>query len=218
MSCALYQRVEHPFDIDASSSFGSNPPILSVMESISDHVIGPDRRTSLYRPSSSLSQVKAKGVCESLRSALPTFDRIINVFGENGGWWDSFCDKTRLISQAHFQHIDEFSAQAYTSMKPAEVGTLAIAYARSLSQGFHPLMETVESLVLSDISYVGNTVGMMCLILLGKTYTDIGHPRRAWIVWRRGINVSQLMVYIHQSYLVCGPLKPGEGISPRGLC
>ncbi|PCG94114.1 Hypothetical protein PENO1_061180 [Penicillium occitanis (nom. inval.)] len=80
-------------------------------------------------------------------------------------------------------------------MKPAEVGALAIAYARSLSQGFHPLMETVENLVLSDISYVATTDGMMCLILLGKTYTDIGHPRRAWLVWRRGITVTQLMGY-----------------------
>lgn len=126
------------------------------------------------------------------------------MFGENGSWWDSFRDKTRIISQAHFlQHIDTFLAQAYTSMKPAEVGTLAIAYARSLSQGFHPLMETVENLVLSDISYVANTDGMMCLILLGKTYTDIGHPRRAWLVWRRGITVTQLMVCILSSIFGC---------------
>ena len=127
------------------------------------------------------------------------------MFGENGSsWWDSFRDKTRVISQAHFlQDIDTFLARAYTSMKPAEVGALAIAYARSLNQGFHPLMETVETLVLSDISYVANTDGMICLILLGKTYTDIGHPRRAWLVWRRGITVTQLMVCILSIIFCC---------------
>ncbi|EED16463.1 hypothetical protein TSTA_015490 [Talaromyces stipitatus ATCC 10500] len=192
----VLQVAAHSFDIDASSSFSTHPPLVSVLGSISAQGISPARCTSLSRPSASPSQMKAKEVCENLRSALPSFDRVSSVFGENGSWWDSFRDKTRVISQAHFEDIDTFSAKAYTSMKPAEVGTLAVAYARSLNQGFHPLMETVENLVLSDISYAATTDGMMCLILLGKTYTDIGHPRRAWLVWRRGITVAQLMVCV----------------------
>ena len=56
------------------------------------------------------------------------------------------------------------------------------------------LFAAVESLVISDFAHAATLEGMECLILLAKSYTDIGQPRRAWFVWRKGIAIAQLTV------------------------
>lgn len=133
-------------------------------------------------------------MCKELRSALPRYDEIVEALSQNGDWWESFRQKTRAISQAEpVEPLLSFAAHAYTSENPAVLGTLAIAYGRSLGRGNH-LFALVDRLVLADFSLAATTYGMECLILLGKTYTDIGQPKRAWLTWHRGLANAQLMV------------------------
>ncbi|KAM5355050.1 hypothetical protein ACJ41O_001696 [Fusarium nematophilum] len=143
-------------------------------------------------PTSSSSARKAK-VCGTIRSALPKYDDITVTLIKNGAWWDSFRQKTRAISQAEpVEPLLSFAAHAYTSTSPAELAILAVAYARSLGRS-HQLFSLVDSLIISDFSLAASLDGMECLILLAKTYTDIGQPRRAWFTWRKGLSIAQMM-------------------------
>ena len=105
--------------------------------------------------------------------------------------------KTHTISQVPsstpVDSLLSFTAQAYTSPDPAQLATLAVAYVRCLNRS-HRLLATVEGLVMSDLRLVSTIAGMDCLVLLGKTYTDIGQPRRAWMIWRKGLAIAQMMV------------------------
>lgn len=133
-------------------------------------------------------------MCKELRSALPLYDEILGALSHNGDWWESFRQKTRAICQAEpVEPLLSFAAHAYTSDNPAVLGTLAIGYGRSLGRASH-LFGLVERIVLADFAVAATVQGMECLILLGKTYTDIGQPKRAWLTWRRGLANAQLMV------------------------
>ncbi|KAI8676245.1 Zn(2)-C6 fungal-type domain-containing protein [Fusarium sp. Ph1] len=141
---------------------------------------------------------KAK-ICGTLRSALPSYDEITATLSKNGSWWDSFRQKTRAISQNEpLEPLLSFAAHAYTSTSPAELAILAVAYARSLGQG-HKIFTLVDTLIIGDFVLAATLDGMECLVLLAKTYTDIGQPRRAWFTWRKGLAIAQMMGMHHLS-------------------
>ncbi|KAF4624116.1 hypothetical protein G7Y89_g14057 [Cudoniella acicularis] len=135
---------------------------------------------------------KAKEVCMTLRSALPNFDLMMLNLMKNGSWWSSFGYKIKDSTQTPMKPLDEFAKQAYISNNPAELGTLVTAYARSAGENYH-LYGLVDRLVISDSVYISTLEGLECLILLAKTYTDIGQPRRSWLAYRRGLAIAQLM-------------------------
>ncbi|KAI9765752.1 MAG: hypothetical protein M1840_007186 [Geoglossum simile] len=116
----------------------------------------------------------------------------MSTLSTNGAWWNSFRHKTHAISQVPVEALVAFAARSYTSNNPAELGILVAAYARSSNQNHH-LYATVDSLVISDSAYSATIEGMECLILLAKSYIDIGQPRRAWLMYRRGMAIAQLM-------------------------
>jgi hypothetical protein len=136
---------------------------------------------------------KSAYVCSTIRSMLPSYDTIISVLTRNGSWWDSFRSKAYAISEAPSQTIEAFAKRTYTSSNPADIGALAIAFARSLNKHRY-LYTLVDDLVISDINFLTTIEGLECLILLAKSYTDCGQPKRAWLVWRKGASATQLMV------------------------
>ncbi|KAL6895200.1 hypothetical protein HDV57DRAFT_478823 [Trichoderma longibrachiatum] len=135
---------------------------------------------------------KSAYVCSTIRSMLPSYDTIVSVLLRNGSWWDSFRSKAYAISEAPSQTIEAFAKRTYTSSNPADIGALAIAFARSLDKHRY-LYTLVDDLVISDINYLTTIEGLECLILLAKSYTDCGQPKRAWLVWRKGASATQLM-------------------------
>ncbi|ETS03619.1 hypothetical protein M419DRAFT_74630 [Trichoderma reesei RUT C-30] len=135
---------------------------------------------------------KSAYVCSTIRSMLPSYDTIISVLTRNGSWWDSFRSKAYAISEAPSQTIEAFAKRTYTSSNPADIGALAIAFARSLNKHRY-LYTLVDDLVISDINFLTTIEGLECLILLAKSYTDCGQPKRAWLVWRKGASATQLM-------------------------
>jgi hypothetical protein len=117
----------------------------------------------------------------------------MSTLSSNGAWWSSFRQKTQDVSQTPIEPLTSFAARSYTGNNPAEVAILVAVYARS-SNGNHQLYALVDSLILSNPAYSATIEGLECLLLLAKTYTDIGQPRRAWFLYRRGIATAQLMV------------------------
>src|SRR4051812_12449225 len=86
------------------------------------------------------SERKARGVCSELRAALSSYDTILTEFSQHGPWWKMFRQQD--------ESIFAFAARTYTSSKPAEVGMLAAAYARSTCG--KKLSALVYTLIISD--------------------------------------------------------------------
>lgn len=147
---------------------------------------------------------KANSVCETLRSALPSYDATTSIFSKNGAWWNSFRLKSHAVHETPVEPLAAFGRRTYTTSNPAELGILVAAYARSVNQSHH-LYDLVDSMVISDFTYSATLGGLECLILLAKSYTDIGQPRWACFMCRRGIAIAQLMVSIPSYILPCDP-------------
>lgn len=135
---------------------------------------------------------KSKELCEQLRLALPRYDKVMSTMSQNSAWWDSFQFKTESDAKTS-ESLLEFAARCYTTNNPAELGILVVAYAHSSEDNIH-LLTVVENLVVSDSEYTSTSEGLDCLLLLAHTYTDLGHPRKAWVVYRKGLTFGQLLV------------------------
>jgi len=133
---------------------------------------------------------------------MPSYDVVLSVLSERGAWWSSFRQKTHAITQTPIEELTSFAARAYTSSDPAVLGTLATAYARSLDKD-RDIYAMVDSLIVSDLTYAATQEGLECLILLAKSYTDIGQPQRAWLTWRKGMAIAQLMVRVAAPVRFC---------------
>ncbi|KAH8655796.1 hypothetical protein BX600DRAFT_552972 [Xylariales sp. PMI_506] len=145
------------------------------------------------------ANAKAKTVCEIMRKALPSYDTVMLVLTGKGAWLTSFQKKLCLLSGVS-QTVprESFAARAYTSGDPGELGSLLVAFAQS-SSGYDHLFSMVEALVISDFNYLATLKGMECLSLFAKTHLDNGQPRKAWLLWRRGMAVAQLMGWYQTS-------------------
>jgi hypothetical protein len=132
-------------------------------------------------------------LCIALRSHLPSFDMIMAALEENGKWWDSFNSKIHSDICASADGLIEFARKVYTTNNPTELATLVTAYARSTSGNNH-LYDFVDRTVISDMKCLETIEGLNCLILLGKSYIDVGEPKRAWLLYRRGIAMAQILV------------------------
>lgn len=180
--------------LSASGKNGeSGSPTLQTAYSSSTYDQLLDREQKLYPPFLLPFESKSAYVCSTIRSMLPSYDAIMSVLTKHGSWWDSFRSKAYAISEAPSQTIEAFAKRTYTSSNPADIGALAIAFARSLNKHRH-LYILVDDLIISDINYTATIEGLECLILLAKSYTDCGQPKRAWLVWRKGASATQLMV------------------------
>lgn len=122
----------------------------------------------------------------------------MSVLLANGGWWSSFRQKTRVLSQSTYVELQQFASDAYQSNVPADLGMLLITYARSSGENQH-LYRAVEGILFSDSSHAYSLGDLECLLLLAKAYSDVGLPRQAWHMYRKGIAISQEMV----SHLIC---------------
>jgi hypothetical protein len=141
--------------------------------------------------------VSQQELCRKLRSELPSFDEMFIVLSENNFWWNSFVRKIKLPILLQTESLPEFARRVYTSSRPVELGILAIAYARASGTANH-LFDMVDKTVLTDDRYLGTIDGLGCLVLLGKSFVDIGAPKKAWLLQRRGISMAV--------YLVCKPV------------
>jgi hypothetical protein len=54
-------------------------------------------------------------------------------------------------------------------------------------------LSTVQALITSDDELVSTIDGLECLILQGLFHLNAGNPRRAWLTFRRALNIGQLM-------------------------
>ncbi|KAF4419903.1 hypothetical protein FACUT_11343 [Fusarium acutatum] len=145
-----------------------------------------------FRNSQPFYSQHSSDVCLKLRSILPEYDFLISTLSQNGAWWSSFRHKVQVICQGSYEDLAAFAARAYTSSDPAELGMLVVSYARSTGNNHH-LYGVVDKLVIPDSAHSYSAEAMELLLLLAKAYSDIGQPRQSWMMYRKGLAISEVM-------------------------
>ncbi|KAJ3499209.1 hypothetical protein NLG97_g503 [Lecanicillium saksenae] len=167
-----------------------NPPIVSAMGSATPI---PQFDSSATMPSVSLIDSYRESARKSLLAILPDQEEIISVLTTNRQWWDSFQRKLGVISFTDgLESLEAFAVRVINSGQVTELATLAVGYERSLDDDYSRL-PVIERLIFSSFDLLCTVKGLECLILLAKTYTDIGKPKRAWLTWRKGLAAAQLL-------------------------
>lgn len=148
-------------------------------------------------------------------------DIILDV-SEN--WWTVWRKMFPEITDRRCTSIKESISHSLRSENPAEVAKMILCIAISIDQlpgdwdfsqlhlngSPQELMEryiaTVDQLITSDDEIAGTVDGIECMCLQAKYYTNIGRPRRAWLVFRRAISFAELLG-LHRLALM-KPAKP----------
>ena len=65
--------------------------------------------------------------------------------------------------------------------------------ARSPKDTMDCYMSVVDQLIVADDEYAGSCDGLELIILVAKTYVNLGKPRKGWLLLRRGIALGQLI-------------------------
>ncbi|KAF5694702.1 hypothetical protein FDENT_830 [Fusarium denticulatum] len=181
---------------DESVEADERAPFVSMLNkaegSIESHQITrPVHETSSRKGRPFYMQMSGE-VCSKLRSLLPEYDLLISTLSRKGAWWSSFRHKVEVICHGSYEDLAAFAARAYTSSDPAELGMLVVAYARSTGHNNH-LYGVVDRLAIPDSAHSYSAEAMELLLLLAKAYSDIGQPRQSWMMYRKGLAISEVM-------------------------
>ncbi|RAL61369.1 hypothetical protein DID88_009503 [Monilinia fructigena] len=84
-----------------------------------------------------------------------------------------------------------------------------LGFSTSIEARVDKIISTVSGLVTSDDELVASTQGLECLILQGLFHMNAGNLRRAWLTFRRAMNIGQLMGLHKREELGSTPLPPG---------
>ena len=132
-------------------------------------------------------------MCEALRSSLPKYDEMIEVFLQRGSWWAYWREKTYGENKPA-ETLPQYASRVFVNGTPWELGILVSAFGLSVESRKSYYLALVEKLIISDDQYAATLPGIGCIILQGKCYLDIGQPRKAWLMYRRGLTIAQLTV------------------------
>ncbi|KAH6898037.1 hypothetical protein B0T10DRAFT_543083 [Thelonectria olida] len=196
----IVPQQDHTGGLDEPREADKRAPFVSMLNEAEGNLQGAaDEEPATHPPQGSPFRQhrtphaeRSSQICTTLRSALPDYGVLMSTLSTNGGWWSSFRHKTHAICQGPLEGLAAFAAHAYTSEAPAELGMLVTAYARSSSENYH-LFPLVENLIASDSTLSLTDDGMDCLLLLAKAYSDIGQPRQAWLIYRKGVAIAEMM-------------------------
>ncbi|KAJ2983110.1 hypothetical protein NQ176_g923 [Zarea fungicola] len=183
------RRPKSPGITNITQDIGLRPPFVSAL---SAPTTGTMSSQTIMESFSSLDSYHTT-IRNWILSILPSRDEILGALSSNGDWWDSFQKKTRAISRASaIEPLRSFAIRVMDKGTPAELATLAIGYERSLD-GDYARLAVIERLMMSSFELICTLEGLECIILLAKTYTDIGKPKRAWFTWRKGLSAAQFL-------------------------
>lgn len=92
-----------------------------------------------------------------------------------------------------------------------------LGFTTSIEARVDKIISTVSGLVTSDDELVASVQGLECLILQGLFHMNAGNLRRAWLTFRRAMNIGQLMGLHKPEELGNTPLPPGGNNLWRSL-
>jgi len=170
---------------------------------------------------------KTEKLCQTLLDLLPSDADLEVVFSSNYcavvlSSMMTWISKEELDSSKQMERLPPMDRQ-----RPISIARRLMYIAVCLQQldpdfdhsklNIHPsprarlerILSVVSTLVLADDELVTSVEGIECLILQGMYSINDGTPRRAWLVFRRALNLSQLMGLKRQT--------SAEGVKGRRL-
>jgi hypothetical protein len=155
------------------------------------------QKSTLASPGNGISKKKTKHaqVCEALRSSLPKYDEMMEIFIQGSSWWSYWRQKT-YGEMKPAESLPQYASRVFVDGTPTELGILVSAF--GLSSGTNrkssQCLSLVDKLIILDDQYAATLSGFECILLQAKCYLDIGQPRKAWLAYRRGLTLAQLTV------------------------
>jgi len=169
-------------------------------------------------------------VKQSLVSLLPSDEDIINIVSNTTAWlWGLRCPPGSILRPN--EPITDLGIAAISNGSTVVLAKsllyLAI-YMQQLPPGFDTrclrvpgveatiecYVSTVNSLVLSKEEMVCSADGLECLHLLGMIYINEGAPRKAWLSFRRALDVAKLRGF-RDSFACSAPEAQSDELAAR---
>ncbi|KAF3483209.1 putative C6 finger domain protein [Arthroderma uncinatum] len=172
-------------------------PLLTLFD---NHIFTRDEKNPDAEASKSADPVaiKSKRVALALRELLPSPVQLKKLLGSTAMVWN--------IWRARFPEI--FKPEALEN--PADVGKILFSIVMTIDQDstnfdlqslkipmsrdkyVEQCLAAIEKYILDDDDIASSLSGIECIYMAGKYYSNIGRPRKAWLLTRRGINFAQL--------------------------
>lgn len=154
---------------------------------------------------------KSKALITALTQLLPSPHDLEIILQNSHEWWLIWRKMFPEITDSRCETIKESVSHSLRSEKPAELAKIMLCIAigvHQLPESFDwsvlhmkeepaELMEryiaTVDRLITSDDEIAATLEGIECMMLEAKYHVNMGRPRRAWLLFHRGIAFSQLL-------------------------
>lgn len=152
----------------------------------------------------------------SLLANMPSQQDIKTILVATEIWWAVWFDGFSASSDDARSNWMSYCFSSLTTSHPSFIARALLLVATSLqqlpsnydlSQLSLPLLpqdlmekflSDTSTLVTSNDELVGTMEGLECLVLQGIFYSNAGKPRRAWLCFRRALDVAQLMGLHHR--------------------
>jgi hypothetical protein len=144
------------------------------------------------------SQQAINALCEATTCWLLMYAFNLSKYKQNTPSASSVVPTTFNISEVSNQHPTVI-ARALLNISvclqqlPPGFDTNLLHFPTSVESRIDRHISTVQTLITSDDELVNTIEGLECLILQGIFHINAGGPRRAWLTFRRALNIAQLM-------------------------
>ena len=149
-------------------------------------------------PVNAAVKAKHERTRQALLSVVPPYEKLIPAITKCTDWWFFF--RQKCLGTVGRVTLEEFATRVYHSGKPAELGILVIAVGVGTNyDDLDRYLALVDKEIIADDEYMSTLEGLECAVLVGKSYSDIGQPRRGWLAFRQGLTYAQL-IGLHKTH------------------
>ncbi|CZS96070.1 uncharacterized protein RAG0_05527 [Rhynchosporium agropyri] len=203
---------------------GSDPSTSTPLISIFDNPILGRRDNSIsHTPVSQSASTKTcsrpsknERVRQILVDLLPPQNETNMIIGSSSSWFLTQALENHAIAKIDTVSTSTSNLAELSKQHPTKIARTLMFLAVCLQQldpqfdrsklhllptptaRMEKMIVTVQGLVASDDELVSTLHGIETLVLLGAFHINAGNPRRAWMTFRRALNIGQLMG-IHKS-------------------
>ncbi|KAM3074304.1 hypothetical protein ACMFMF_006320 [Clarireedia jacksonii] len=166
--------------LTSSSSKTSNPygntPIAPIISLFDNPILGRRENTSQTTTTTPSGDPQKTSSCRPLTKIERIRDALVEL----------------LPTQEVTDKLCSFS-DCWLLQLPHGFDTSELHFSTSVEARVDKIISTVSGLVTSDDEIVSTINGLECLTLQGLFHTNAGNLRRAWLTFRRAMNIAQLM-------------------------
>ncbi|KAK2829895.1 hypothetical protein FQN49_007154, partial [Arthroderma sp. PD_2] len=189
-----------PVRSDSAERARVGPDAAPLLTLFDNHIFSRDEKNPDSESSKSIDPMaaKEKRAALALRDLLPSSDQLRELLNSSAMLW--------TIWRARFPEIFKLE----NLEKAADIGKLLFCIIMALDQRstkfdcqslkvpvsrekyVEQCLAALDKYVLNDDDILSSLSGIECIYMAGKYYTNIGRPRKSWLLTRRGINFAQL--------------------------